>query len=69
MFRKPPELFHVPLDTVPIGQVFQVIPDPRQRLIALESGAIDIAYAVLPEELQFVELHPNLVLVCEVSRP
>ncbi len=42
--------------------VFQVIPDPRQRLIALESGAIDIAYSILPEELQFVELHPNLVL-------
>lgn len=40
--------------------VFQVIPDPRQRLIALESGAIDIAYAILPEELQFVELHPGL---------
>lgn len=42
--------------------VFQVIKDPRQRLIALESGAIDIAYSVLPEELQFVELHPGLVL-------
>jgi len=42
--------------------VFQVIPDPRQRLIALESGAIDIAYAILPEELQFVELHPGLRL-------
>jgi peptide/nickel transport system substrate-binding protein len=40
--------------------VFQVIQDPRQRLIALESGAIDIAYSILPEELQFVELHPSL---------
>jgi len=42
--------------------VFQVLPDPRQRLVALESGAIDIAYAILPEELQFVELHPALEL-------
>lgn len=42
--------------------VFQVIRDPRQRLIALESGAIDIAYSILPEELQFVELHPGMRL-------
>jgi peptide/nickel transport system substrate-binding protein len=42
--------------------VFQVIPDGRHRLIALESGSIDIAYSILPEELQFVELHPHLVL-------
>jgi peptide/nickel transport system substrate-binding protein len=42
--------------------VFEVIPDPRQRLIALESGAIDMAAAILPDELQYVELHPQLVL-------
>ncbi len=42
--------------------VFEVIEDPRQRLIALESGAIDMAAAILPEELQFVELHPGLTL-------
>jgi peptide/nickel transport system substrate-binding protein len=42
--------------------VFETIEDPRQRLIALESGAIDIAVSILPEELQFVELHPGLVL-------
>ncbi len=42
--------------------VFQTIPDGRQRLVALESGAIDIAYTILPEELQFVELHPHLEL-------
>jgi len=42
--------------------VFQTMPDPRQRLIALESGAVDIAYGILPEELQFVELHPNMEL-------
>jgi peptide/nickel transport system substrate-binding protein len=42
--------------------VFQTIPDERQRLIALESGTIDIAYSLLPQELQFVELHPDLRL-------
>jgi peptide/nickel transport system substrate-binding protein len=42
--------------------IFQVIADPRQRLIALESGAIDIAHSILPEELQFVRLHPELEL-------
>lgn len=42
--------------------VFRTIPDARQRLVALEGGAIDVAYALLPEELQFVELHPELRL-------
>lgn len=42
--------------------VFETIEDPRQRLIALESGAIDLAVSILPDELQFVELHPGLVL-------
>ena len=42
--------------------VFEVIPDARQRLVDLESGAIDLALAILPEELQFVELHPGLTL-------
>lgn len=41
--------------------VFEVIGDPRQRLIALESGAIDLAVSILPEELQFVDLHPGLI--------
>lgn len=42
--------------------IFETIPDPRQRLVALESGAIDVALGVLPEEMQFVELHPRLRL-------
>ncbi|MBI4511248.1 MAG: ABC transporter substrate-binding protein [Deltaproteobacteria bacterium] len=42
--------------------VFRTIPDARQRLIALEGGAVDVAYNLLPEELQFVELHPDLKL-------
>ena len=43
--------------------VFKTIPDARQRLVALEGGAIDIAYGILPDELQFVALHPDLELV------
>lgn len=42
--------------------VFRHIPDARQRLVALEGGAVDVAAGILPEELQFVELHPDLVL-------
>ena len=42
--------------------VFEVIPDPRQRLVALESGSIDIAHAIAPEDVPLVALHPGLVL-------
>jgi peptide/nickel transport system substrate-binding protein len=42
--------------------VFRAIPDARQRLIALEGQAVDVAYGVLPEELQYVKLHPDLRL-------
>jgi peptide/nickel transport system substrate-binding protein len=43
--------------------VFRDIPDARQRLVALEGGAVDVAYAILPEELQYVKLHPDLRLL------
>ena len=43
--------------------VFEVDPDARQRLIDLESGSVDLAMAILPDEQPFVELHPDLVLV------
>lgn len=42
--------------------VFEVVPDARQRLIALESGAVDLALAILPAESQFLDLHPGLTL-------
>lgn len=42
--------------------VFRVVVDPRKRLVDLESGSVDIATAILPEEQPFVELHPDLVL-------
>jgi peptide/nickel transport system substrate-binding protein len=42
--------------------VFQVVGDARQRLINLESGSVDLAMSILPDEQPFVELHPDLVL-------
>jgi peptide/nickel transport system substrate-binding protein len=42
--------------------VFKAIDEARQRLIALESRAVDVAYSILPEEQQFVSLHPQLKL-------
>ncbi len=42
--------------------VFRVIADARQRLIELESGSVDLAAAIHPDELSFVELHPDLEL-------
>jgi peptide/nickel transport system substrate-binding protein len=42
--------------------VFSVIRDERQRLVALEGGAIDVAENLAPQDLQFVALHPDLEL-------
>ncbi len=42
--------------------VFRAIPDPRQRLVALEGGAVDVAFSLQPNELQYVQLHPELHL-------
>lgn len=42
--------------------VFRSIPDERQRMTALVSGAIDIALDTPPEERKFVRLHPRLRL-------
>lgn len=42
--------------------VFQVVVDARQRLINLESGSVDLAMAISPDEQPFVELHPDLEL-------
>jgi peptide/nickel transport system substrate-binding protein len=39
-----------------------VIVDARQRLVELESGSVDLATAILPDEQPFVELHPDLML-------
>jgi peptide/nickel transport system substrate-binding protein len=47
--------------------VFRTIPDGRQRLIELESGALDVAYSIPPDQLQFVELLPDLVVHEEPS--
>jgi peptide/nickel transport system substrate-binding protein len=42
--------------------VFRTIVDARQRLVELESGSVDLATSILPDEQPFVELHPDLVL-------
>lgn len=42
--------------------VFRVVIDARQRLVELESGSVDLAMSVLPDEQSFVELHPDLEL-------
>ncbi|MGE0867602.1 MAG: ABC transporter substrate-binding protein [Kofleriaceae bacterium] len=42
--------------------VFRVVADDRQRVVDLESGSVDIATPVLPDEQPFVELHPDLDL-------
>ncbi|HEY0477603.1 MAG TPA: ABC transporter substrate-binding protein [Kofleriaceae bacterium] len=42
--------------------VFRVVVDARQRLVDLQSGAVDLAASILPDEQSFVELHPDLVL-------
>ena len=42
--------------------VFRVVVDARQRLIDLESGSVDLAAAILPDEQSFVQLHPDLRL-------
>ena len=42
--------------------VFVTMRDARQRLVALEGGAVDIAESLAPADLQFVTLHPELRL-------
>jgi len=43
--------------------VFRVVLDARQRLVDLQSGSVDLAAAILPDEQSFVELHPDLELL------
>ncbi len=42
--------------------VFRVVVDARQRLVELESGSVDLATSILPDEQAYVELHPDLLL-------
>lgn len=42
--------------------IFKEIPDAQQRLVSLESEAVQVAYSILPNEQQFVALHPRLTL-------
>jgi peptide/nickel transport system substrate-binding protein len=42
--------------------VFRVVVDARKRLVDLQSGSVDLAMSILPDEQSFVELHPDLLL-------
>ena len=43
--------------------VFRAVLDARQRLVDLQSGSVDLAAAILPDEQSFVELHPDLAVL------
>jgi peptide/nickel transport system substrate-binding protein len=47
--------------------VFRTVVDARQRLVDLQSGAVDLVAAILPGEQTVVELHPDLVLLRSAS--
>ena len=42
--------------------IFRTIANGPQRMVALESNLIDMAYAIPPDELQYVKLHPQLAV-------
>jgi peptide/nickel transport system substrate-binding protein len=42
--------------------VYEVVPDAGQRLVSLQSGTVDVAYGLAPEDRQLVRLHPDLTL-------
>ena len=42
--------------------VYRVMPDPHQRLDALQSGTVDVVTDVAPEDRPLVALHPELIL-------
>jgi peptide/nickel transport system substrate-binding protein len=42
--------------------VFRVLPDARERLAALEGGSVDVVYNLLPTDLKYIQLHPELVV-------
>lgn len=47
--------------------IFRVIPENTNRLIALETGEIDIAYGIAPIDVEQIEKDKNLELVSELS--
>lgn len=46
---------------------FKVIPEGNNRLIALETGEVDIAYNINPSDMKFIEENKDLVLVNKPS--
>lgn len=47
--------------------VFQTIPETSNRLIALETGEIDIAYDISANDIKGIEKNPKLKVINEVS--
>lgn len=47
--------------------VFKVIPEGNNRLIALETGEVDIAYNLSPSDIKFIEENKDLTLVNKPS--
>lgn len=46
---------------------FKIIPEGNNRLIALETGEVDIAYNINPSDIKFIEENNDLVLVNKPS--
>ena len=46
---------------------FKIIPEGNNRLIALETGEVDIAYNINPSDIKFIEENNELVLVNKPS--
>ena len=42
--------------------VFKVIPEASQRIIELESGSVDMAFDIAPNDIKKVEENPDLKL-------
>lgn len=47
--------------------IFQTIPETSNRLIALETGEIDIAYDISSNDIKGIKKNPNLKVINEVS--
>jgi peptide/nickel transport system substrate-binding protein len=43
--------------------VYRVLASDRERLVAVESGAVDVAYQIPPKDLAYVQLHPDLHVI------
>jgi len=47
--------------------VYRAIPEASSRVIALETGEVDIAYGIVPTDSELVESNDNLTLISQMS--